>query len=182
MCYRQDIREIAETNIRDPFHVICMFQTLEHQDQLEQLFSAITRLSAKNAHLYISVPNQHFIEFIETNDALLDMPPNHIGRWNRNCFHLIGKRHGWNCISHRQEIEEPFFSRAKKYAIYRYMRKSQSAMTLAAWALRLRNRRLKRLAQGMLSVWYSVGKLPALYRLRSGIYGSSQWVCLVRNQ
>ena len=180
MCYKQDIREIAHREAWEPFHVLCMFQVLEHQDHLDGLFETITRISTHDSHLYISVPNQKFIEFIETNDALLDMPPNHTGRWNANCFAIIGKRHGWTLISHRRETSEPFLSRARKYAIYRYMRKSQSNITFAALALRLRHRQLKKWIQGILTAWYSIGKLPAFYHLYSDIYASSQWVHLSR--
>ncbi len=179
-CYNRDVRELFHDGVDESFHVVCMFQVLEHQDQLDQLFRTFTRICAETAHLYISVPNQRFIEFIETNDALLDMPPNHIGRWNADCFEILGRRHGWRVAAHQVERDESFLLRAKKYAVYRYMRQSQYRGTLASSVLRLQNRYFKKWFQGVLVAWYSLNKLPAFCRLGAAKYASSQWVHLVR--
>src|SRR3990172_7359343 len=149
-CYDKDIRDLFSNGFEEPFDIVCMFQVLEHQDRLDELFETFTRICTKNAHLYISVPNQKFIEFIETNDALLDMPPNHIGRWNSTCFKAMGQRHGWYLSAHKVGTSESFISRARKFAVYLYMRQSQRHGTLASSVLRLRNNKLRVLAQAAL--------------------------------
>lgn len=179
-CFDQDVRDLFVTGVDIPFHIVCMFQVLEHQDELDKLFKTITDISDYNTHLYIAVPNQKFIEFIELHDSLLDMPPNHVSRWNVHCFERIGQRYGWSIVAHCIDLSESFVARAKKYAIYRYMRQSQLHRTWANAALSLHNHRFKRLIQGLLVAWYSISKIPSFYRLRSNIYASSQWVHFVR--
>ena len=43
-------------------------------------------LLSKNGEILIAVPNEEIIKFNELNGALLDMPPNHIGRWSKKTF------------------------------------------------------------------------------------------------
>jgi 2-polyprenyl-3-methyl-5-hydroxy-6-metoxy-1,4-benzoquinol methylase len=81
------------------FDIICLFQVLEHLDKLEDTFKTFNFIAKPSAHLFIGVPNGRKIQFNETHNALLDIPPNHIGRYNKKSFEYLGGRHGW-------EIEE----------------------------------------------------------------------------
>jgi len=81
------------------FDIICLFQVLEHLDKFEDTFTTFNSIAKTGAHLFIGVPNGKKIKFNELNNALLDMPPNHIGRYNKKSFELLGNKYGW-------EIEE----------------------------------------------------------------------------
>src|SRR5208337_399944 len=87
-CSAEDVRCLSDSNseYEDAFDIVCMFQVLEHMDRLELLFKKLNLLMKSGGNLFISVPNQRLIEFNENNGALLDMPPNHVGRWNIRCF------------------------------------------------------------------------------------------------
>jgi len=87
------------------FNVICLFQVLEHLDNLADTFNVFNAISKEDAHLFIGVPNGRKIRFNELNNALLDMPPNHIGRFNKKSFEFLGNKYGWKT----EEIAvEPF--------------------------------------------------------------------------
>jgi 2-polyprenyl-3-methyl-5-hydroxy-6-metoxy-1,4-benzoquinol methylase len=76
------------------FDIICLFQVLEHLDQLEETFNTLKKVIKPGGHIFIGVPNGRKIEFNELNDALLDMPPNHIGRFNKKTFALLADKYG----------------------------------------------------------------------------------------
>ena len=77
------------------FDVVCLFQVLEHMDELDDTFKTFNFVSKPNGHLFIGVPNGMKIKFNELNGALLDMPPNHIGRYNKTSFEYLGNKYGW---------------------------------------------------------------------------------------
>ena len=87
------------------FDVICLFQVLEHLDNVDQTFKAFNAIAKPGSHLFIGVPNGRKTRFNELNNALLDMPPNHIGRYNRKVFEFLGKKYGWETD---ELLTEPF--------------------------------------------------------------------------
>jgi 2-polyprenyl-3-methyl-5-hydroxy-6-metoxy-1,4-benzoquinol methylase len=100
-----DVRTFNKNPIyQNRFHVICLFQVLEHLDQLDDLFETFDFISKTNAQIYIAVPNGKRIEFNEKNKSLLDLPPNHIGRYNQKSIKELAKRFGWTLTEF--EIQE----------------------------------------------------------------------------
>jgi 2-polyprenyl-3-methyl-5-hydroxy-6-metoxy-1,4-benzoquinol methylase len=77
------------------FDIVCLFQVLEHLDKLEDAFNTFNYVTKPNGHLFIGVPNGTKIKFNELNDALLDMPPNHIGRYSQKNLEFLGNKYGW---------------------------------------------------------------------------------------
>lgn len=91
-----DFRELLEKKeYAGYFDVICLFQVLEHLDRIEDTFATFKYLIKPGGHLFISVPNGERIKFNELHDALLDIPPNHLGRYSPATFERLGKRYGW---------------------------------------------------------------------------------------
>jgi SAM-dependent methyltransferase len=104
----RDFREVSrDTGFHKKFDIICIFQVLEHLNDLEGVFGAFDVLSKPRGHLFIGVPNGAKIKFNERNNALLDMPPNHIGRYNRGTFEYLGKKYGWKI---EEIVSEPHTS------------------------------------------------------------------------
>ena len=56
---------------------------MEHLDD-SLLINTLKEILTDNGEILIAVPNEKVIEFNENNGALLDMPPNHIGRWSKS--------------------------------------------------------------------------------------------------
>ncbi|MGZ3757413.1 MAG: class I SAM-dependent methyltransferase [Mucilaginibacter sp.] len=104
--YSWDFHELAQKNeFKNKFDIICLFQVLEHLDRLDDIFATFNTITKPGAHLFIGVPNPKKIKFNELNDALLDLPPNHIGRYNNKSFNYLGNKHGWDI---EDLITEPY--------------------------------------------------------------------------
>ena len=177
-CLSEDVRDLPGAQWEDSFDVVCLFQVLEHMDRLKVLFQKLTRMMKSSGSLFIAVPNPKRIEFNELNGALLDMPPNHIGRWNRRCFEEVGAQNGLRIEGYRVE-EESRASIARQFVVYRYLRKSQEGRSLENRIERIGNRYLLG-AMRMIGVALgSVGAVPALVKSPPGI-GDSQWVHLIK--
>jgi 2-polyprenyl-3-methyl-5-hydroxy-6-metoxy-1,4-benzoquinol methylase len=94
--YSWDFRELRKKKeYAGYFDAICLFQVLEHLDRIEDTFATFKYLIKPGGHLFISVPNGERIKFNELHNALLDIPPNHLGRYSPATFELLGKRYGW---------------------------------------------------------------------------------------
>ncbi|EKE02195.1 MAG: hypothetical protein ACD_20C00413G0019 [uncultured bacterium] len=85
------------------YSVICLFQSIEHMSNINEVFAALNKLLKVNGLLFITVPNSYRIEFNELNGALLDMPPNHVGRWTRKAFKIIGEKHNFSLIDFKNQ-------------------------------------------------------------------------------
>lgn len=98
-CLQGDFRQILPDNdYAGKFKCVLAFQVLEHLDDLAEVFSKIRTLLAPGGFFCVSVPNQSNIEFNETHDSTLDMPPNHIGCWCPSAFEAAATRFGFDLV------------------------------------------------------------------------------------
>jgi hypothetical protein len=118
-----------------------MFQVLEHMDNLQVLFQKLNWLMKGGGSLFIPVPILSRIEFNELMGALLDMPPFHIGRWNRKCFEEIGKQNGFHIEDYKVE-ESSLISIAKGFVVYRFLQNSQRSGSFENHIQKIKNRYL----------------------------------------
>lgn len=177
-CLSEDVRNLSKAELEESIDIICMFQVLEHMDRLEVLFQKLNWLMKRGGSLFIAVPNPSRIEFNELNGALLDMPPNHIGRWNKKCFEEIGKQNGFHIEDYK--VEEPSFtSMAKRFINYRLLRKSQQSGSFENQILKIKNRHLLRIMQMIAKAVNSIKAIPTLIKMNSGL-GDSQWIHLIK--
>ncbi len=131
-CLSIDIKDDKNKLPHKEYDFICLFQVLEHLDNIHNLVDRLKNLLSKNGELLIAVPNEKIIEFNELNGALLDMPPNHIGRWSKNTFIKYCALNNINLVEHKVE---PFS--LKKFLMmffsYRFLRKAQKQNSIAAY-------------------------------------------------
>jgi len=177
-CSDADLTELCTACGDRRFSVICLFQILEHLGNPVTVMGRLKDLSNADTQLFLSVPNDTFIRFIETHDTVLDMPPNHVTRGNVRALKALASRTGWRLADHRKDVNEPYSARALKFAKYRYLRTSQSPRSLANRVETLGVSRRLRLLRPVVAACYGVACLPDFLALRSGEYGSSQWACL----
>ena len=177
-CFSKDIRELQSVEFEGSFDVVCMFQVLEHMDRLDVLFQKLNWIMQKGGSLFIAVPNQRRIEFNELNGALLDMPPNHIGRWNEECFQEIGKQNGFHIEGYQVE-RSSFSARVKQFITYRYLWKSQQSGSFENYVQRIKNRSLLRTFQ-MIGVAVNLIMATPAFTRNGFREGNSQWVHLTR--
>jgi SAM-dependent methyltransferase len=172
--------DIREVDILPGFDAIFLFQVVEHMDNLANLFRRLAELLRFLGVAYIAVPNSARLKFNERNRSLLDMPPNHIGRWSLSAFDHLATANGLQVAA--SELE-PFSASefAKQDLGYAYLRQAQQAGTLANWS------RARRSSLGGKAVGTAVGVAGVLGRLpvwvkamKTGDLGESLWVKLVR--
>ncbi|MEI8573509.1 methyltransferase domain-containing protein [Methylomonas sp. LW13] len=175
-CLSVDIRELHPSEPDKLFDVICMFQVLEHMDRLEELFITLSRISRNNSHLFVTVPNNEQIEFNEINGCLLDMPPNHISRWNRQVFEKIGTAFGWTVLEYQGEPMNTMDT-LKQQVAYRYLKCSQDSSSIANLIERIRSERFRKLLRIVCAVVYALGRMSILFKAVSeNKCGDSQWI------
>jgi len=176
-CRAVDVKEIDRAKYANYFGLVCLFQTLEHMDELDSLFTQLNLLTGSDADMFIAVPNDKNIELNENNEALLDMPPNHIGRWNRKAFEIICARHGWQIMEHKIEGGN-FLPALKKFSVYRYLRESQRSGTVCNRVETIKNRLLHRCLQIPIVGFKAVAAIPLLRKIGASALGDSQWIWL----
>lgn len=173
-----DIREM-DTSAERAFDIVCMFQVLEHMDRLRELFSKLRMLTSPKADLFIAVPNSKRTQFSEHNGSLLDMPPNHIGRWTKSSFEALAAREGWKMV---EFIEQPPGAKEswRSFSIYRYLRASQLDGNMSARIRGLRQSTISRALEVAMVAAFTIRSLPLFPRLLSEGMGNSTFVHLSR--
>ncbi len=163
------------------YDVIALFQVFEHMADLDALVGAFDRLLRPGGIVYVSVPNGLRIDLQEQCGGLLDMPPNHTGRWTRSAFEAFAGRHGWRVADHRVESDTRL-ARLRAHVEQRFMRSRQQEGTVAAALERLPlSRSARRIAQGLWAVLHGIGSLGAAGPLlRHPDAGETQWAALER--
>ena len=146
------ITELAEDEGAG-FAVICMFQTLEHIDDVHGVFASFRRLGLPGSHIFVSVPNGAAVDTQERLVCYWDMPPNHVGRWTESCFGRMAIRHGLRLV--RSEIEPASrIAQTWRLAVYRVNSQAYEPRSLAGRISTVGPRRvrgpLKRLLAGVL--------------------------------
>lgn len=131
-CFPIDIRSAENKLPFKKYDFICLFQVLEHLDDIHNLMNKLKLLLTKNGKILIAVPNEKIIEFNELNGALLDMPPNHVGRWSKISFKKFCEINNMTLVKHSVE---PFSIKNAIFMIfsYRFLKRSQKNNTLEAF-------------------------------------------------
>jgi len=130
-CLSIDIKDNKDKLPYKKYDFICLFQVLEHLDSLNELISILKSLLSNKGEILIAVPNEKIIEFNELNGALLDMPPNHVGRWSKSSFEKLCELNKLKLIENHIE---PFSLKnfLLMFFSYRFLRKSQDNNSIAA--------------------------------------------------
>lgn len=155
------------------FHVICLFQTLEHMDNIHEAFETFRSIGAPGGHVYLSVPYGPSIWAQEELVRLWDMPPNHIGRWNPNAFKYLADQYGLTVVD--QEIEpyswphEPW-----RLALYKVNGEAYDVSSLAGRVQAINSRLVRGVLKRVLALlWF-----PLMTASGPRTSGHSQWVHL----
>lgn len=174
-CLAADVRELDLGQYGNRFDVVCMFQVLEHLDHLGSLFERLNAVTTDRAVLYIAVPNDRRVQFNEEHDALGDMAPCHVGRWNEKSFAMIAERFGWEVADHEREPESKFW-RFLEFALLRYNEKTKKHGSLFNRVEAIENRLLRYMGQIPLISLMALASLPLVGQLMRDDLGKGQWV------
>jgi SAM-dependent methyltransferase len=176
-----DIRATAFDDRGRSFDFIFIFQVVEHMDHLDALFQRLEYLLKPDGAIFVAVPNQVRTSYQETSGSLLDMPPNHIGRWTKKAFDAVAARAGLRVIA--AEIE-PFDTKSfiLEDMSFSHLQRAQDPNSLAGKIRRLPEGRLRWCIEAALAVLWAPTRLP-MWRRAFGNrenMGGSLWVHLER--
>ncbi len=119
-CSNKSISDLLKENLPD-FDIICMFQVLEHMDDLDLVFQSLGQLGHQDSHVIIAVPNGALRNFYDKLGVHLDVPPIHTGRFTPETFQFLGSKHGWNVMETKIEPQRYLF-KVKRFVFDRYAR------------------------------------------------------------
>lgn len=169
--------DIHSLQVREPFDFVFMFQVLEHMDRLDDVFARLRQITRLGASVFIAVPNPERIAFNECHDALLDMPPNHIGRWNKLALMTMTTSHGFVMTDYQRQRATA--SLAKEDAVSHYLRRAQQPGTLANLVRRQPRSLARRIAEIAVIAAYAPLRLPVWASARPR-HGASLWAHFIR--
>ncbi|HLG79975.1 MAG TPA: class I SAM-dependent methyltransferase [Bradyrhizobium sp.] len=175
-----DIRDKALESYRGAFDFIFLFQVVEHLDGLDELFERIAALLKAGGSAFCAVPNPARVEYQEANRSVLDLPPNHIGRWTPQAFDAVCRRHGLSVRS--AELEPLSWREFLSHDIsYSHIRRTQLHPDgVVARVRSLPRGRMRWLMEATLAALFIPTRFLAwhrVYRHRQNL-GASLWVRL----
>ena len=173
-CLQGGLMDIDAIEYAHGFDIICLFQVLEHMDHVDSVFGQLTALASDSAHLFIAVPNHKQRSYFDTLGFHEDLPPVHIGRWNRRSLGLVAERHGWKL---EEDATQPqrFTSKVRRLAGQFYL--ADSAVQRLG---RLRHRSIRRALRAGLIALLLLRSVRAVLGLTSKNLGTAYWAHLSR--
>jgi len=175
-CDSINLHEIDTSHADKRFHIIFMFQVLEHLDNIDDVFVKINQLAQEGAHLFIMVPNPNYRELCDSVDYYLDIPPVHISRWKKEAMQKAASLYGWEVVAKTVEPKS-LFSLVRKFLYNYYFNKFVASKRIE----KISNDSLQRLLRLGSILFISIKYFPTLLKFFKIGYGVSQWVHLKRN-
>lgn len=173
-CYTLDIRDPEFINMNNKYDIICMFQVLEHLDNLDDFFTKLNMISNNSAHLFIGVPNNVQRKIYDDGGMILDMPPVHLTRWNINSMNSIANRYNWSVYQHKAQPQS-FLTNIKNFTRIYYHKKLAISNKIE-----LNNQYLRRLFKMFIFPYILVRKFYMIPKLSSKTLGVVQWFHLIK--
>lgn len=173
-CYSLDIRDTEFINKNNKYDIICMFQVLEHLDNLDDFFIKLNAISSNQAHLFIGVPNNVQRKIYEDGGMILDMPPVHLSRWNLESMNFIANKYNWSVYKHNAQPQS-FLTNIKNF-IRNYYRKK----LVVSNKIELNNQYVRRLSKMFIFPYIFLRRFYMIPKLYSKNLGVSQWFYLIK--
>ena len=86
--YNDTIQKHAETHAEE-YDIVCYFQVLEHINEIDSFVTASIKTLKIGGKLIICVPNNNPYWFHYFKYDALNMPPHHMGWWNKEVFEAL---------------------------------------------------------------------------------------------
>ena len=170
-CLGNEIWEFSEeSEEKNKFDFICMFQVLEHMDDFDRTFKSISALSNDGAHLFIAVPSNIHREYFEQLGFIEDVPPTHISRWNKESFMFAGEKYGWDMIEHSVEPNR-LHTNIAKILTFKYKDHKR-----VKWVNSIQNQYLRKLSKLLIYTPFLLINIPIMLPMRNEALGVVQWV------
>jgi SAM-dependent methyltransferase len=158
-----------------PNDVVCMFQTLEHMADFEEVFEHLRRLLKPGGSLFLSVPNGAATDLQEVLTGLWDMPPNHIGRWTPAAIERLAERQRFGVAAIELEPVRTIAT-AWLYAVFTVNARAYDSSSLEGRVNAIASRPLR----GAVKRACAIQHVPRLLSSRDRYRPISCWAHLVR--
>jgi 2-polyprenyl-3-methyl-5-hydroxy-6-metoxy-1,4-benzoquinol methylase len=100
----QDFCKIHEQE----FDVLCFFQVLEHVRDVDSFMRSALKVLKSNGKLLIAVPNNDaFVMKYDYLKGVGNVPPHHVGLWNRQSLVNMGKHYGLRLLTVKEQTLPP---------------------------------------------------------------------------
>lgn len=142
--------KVEQVDFRDevpghPFRAVVLFQTLEHLDRLDEVTSALCRLTTKDADVFLSVPNAEYIDWQERNLGLIDMPPNHITAFSKEGLRKLFARSSFTIFDMVLETPIPIDVRLRRVIMHKLTNPTNSLERFTFKIASMKKTRLRKL-------------------------------------
>ncbi|MEO5991598.1 MAG: methyltransferase domain-containing protein [Ferruginibacter sp.] len=175
-CFSLDIRDKEFQAKNNHYDIICMFQILEHLDNLHDFFGKLNLLANKNALLFIGVPNNIQRNFYDTVGIKQDVSPMHLTRWNYKSMSFIASKFGWSIISHEKE-PQGYFENIEQFVRMYYEKKMKISEKLEL----KRNKFIRKFMKLSIFIYIFLRNIRVYPELFSKNIGTVQWFHLKKN-
>lgn len=165
---------IVLNKVDKKFSIICLFDTLEHLDNLDALFKKIKKISAKNAHIFITTHIKETVKFLENRGAGIDLPPVHISCWDRKSFETLSKRYGLKIVE-RKLNEWSFFRKVLNFGLGTFETRKLRRGTLED---KIDNRKNKMFRKTLIFAYLFMGAIYFFINVFTKKLYSTQWIHL----
>lgn len=174
-CLPVNIKDLLIDSYFNSFRFICMFQILEHLDNLDEVFSSLNRLLEMGGHIFITVPNRVQRVFFEKSGIPEDVPPVHVSRWSLESFKYVEETYGLQVRDYQTQRS------SFRYNVVRFIKlhqqKNEMSRNRSGELHKKRAERIRYFIFFLQAVKYIRPLIQMLYRKEMGV---SQWVHLVK--
>lgn len=115
--FNEMIQDHAKTH-EDYYDVICMFQVLEHIYDVRSFLEASLKALKKGGKLIIGVPNNEPYFLGYDKYSTLNLPPHHMGLWNKKVFMELSKLFNLKILDTKYDIKGKIIAEAYVRAKY----------------------------------------------------------------
>lgn len=116
--FNEMIQEHAKTH-ENFYNVVCMFQVLEHIYNVKDFLEASLKVLKSGGKLIIGVPNNEPYFLGYDKYCTLNLPPHHMGLWNKKTFKALAKLYDLKIIETKYDIDGRIIAEA--YTRSKYM-------------------------------------------------------------
>jgi 2-polyprenyl-3-methyl-5-hydroxy-6-metoxy-1,4-benzoquinol methylase len=170
--FRMSIAEIMQNKELPKFDCICMFQVLEHMDNIHEVFELFSYCTKDDANIFIAVPNEKLRGLFDKYKIHLDIPPTHVGKLPYETFQFLAKKYNWEIVLKNIEPAS-YLNKVKKFIFTQYWK-----MEKAQAAEKLQNRITTYLVRYFLLFSICIRYFVLILRLRKNELGTSFWIQL----